>query len=138
LKRWNSTPDAKWQLDKVKQARRSLDKVRLKLLSPTIQAMDSSTSDPGVAVECLKTLEARLASGQPLTPQVRRLLEFEMGRLRQELREVSALLDGVGKFYQGWARLVAAGTDDAPAHYSVQGMPIPPPPLRSSKVVAIG
>jgi hypothetical protein len=138
LKRWNNTPDAKWQLDKVKQARRSLDKVRMKLLSPTIQAMDSSTSDLGVAVECLKTLEVGFASGQPVALEWRRLLEQEMGGLRRELREVNALLEGAGKFYQGWARLVATGVDDEPAHYSVQGVPIPPAPFRSGKVVAIG
>jgi hypothetical protein len=89
-------------------------------------------------VDCLKTLEAGFASGRRLAPQRRRLLEFEMGGLRSELREVNALLEGVGKFYRGWARLVCTGIDDAPANYSVQGMPIPPPPLRSSKVVAIG
>lgn len=138
MKRWNSTPDAKWQLDKVRQARRSLDKVRLKLLSPSIQAMDSSTFDLGVAVECLKTLEAGFASGQLIAPQWRGLLEQEMGGLRRELREVNALLEGAGQFYQGWARLVATGVDDAPAHYSVQGMLIPPALLGSGKVVAIG
>jgi hypothetical protein len=104
--------------------------------------MDSSSSELGVAVECLGKLEAGLRSGRRLTPEGRRLLELEMGKLRHELREVSALLQGVGKFYEGWARLVAAddatGVDDAPGHYSVQGVRIPAVPLRSSKVVAIG
>lgn len=137
MKRWSSIPDTKWELDKAKQARRSLEKVRLKLLSPTIQAMDSSTSDLGVAVECLKTLEVGFASGRRLTPEWRRLLEQEMMGLRRELIEVNALLQGAGKFYQGWARLVATG-DDAPANYGTAGQPIPPMPDRSSKVVAIG
>jgi hypothetical protein len=138
VKRWGSAPDSKWELDKARQARRSLEKVRLKLLSPTIQAMDSGTKDLGVAVDCLRTLEAAFTSGQRLTPEWRRLLEVEMRGLRLELREVNALLEGAVKFYEGWARLVATGVDDAPAHYSVQGMPIPPAPLRSGKVVAIG
>lgn len=138
MKRWSSTPDTKWELDKAKQARRSLEKVRLKLLSPTIQAMDSSASDLGMAVDCLKTLEVGFASGQRLAPEWRRLLELEMTGLRRELREVNALLEGAGKFYQGWARLVATGVDDAPAHYGVAGRPIPTAPPRSSKVVAIG
>jgi hypothetical protein len=139
LKPWDNTADAKWELDKAGQARRSLAKVRVKLLSPTIQTMDWSASELGVAVECLGKVEARFRSGRRLTPEGRRLLEVEMGNLRRELREVSALLQGVGKFYEGWARLVATNaTDDAPAHYSMQGVPIPPVSLRSSKVVAIG
>jgi hypothetical protein len=137
LKRWSSIPDTKWELDKAKQARRSLEKVRLKLLSPTIQAMDSSTSDLGVAVECLKTLEVGFTAGRRLTPEWRRLLEQEMTGLRRELIEVNALLQGAGKFYQGWARLVATA-DDASANYGMAGQPILPIPDRSSKVVAIG
>lgn len=125
-------------MDKVRQARRSLDKVRLKLVAPTIQAMDSSTSDLGVAVECLKTLEVGFASGQLVATQWRRILEQEMGGLRRELGEVNTLLEGAGKFYRGWARLVTTGIEDAPAHYSVQGIPIPAAPLHSGKVVAIG
>jgi len=137
LKRWSSLPDTKWELDKARQARRSLEKVRLKLLSPTIQAMDSSSTELGVAVDCLKTLEVGFTSGRRLTPEWRRLLELEMMGLRRELIEVNALLQGAGKFYQGWARLVATG-DDAPANYGVAGKPIPVAPLQSSKVVAIG
>jgi hypothetical protein len=144
LKRWGRKPDAEWGLDvewgldKVKQARRSVKKVRLKLLSPTVQAMDSSAEDLGAAVESLKTLEAAFTSGRRLTTEWRRLLELEMGGLRRELREISALLEGAGKFYEGWARLASNDIDDAPAHYSGQGMPLPPVPLRSGKVVAIG
>lgn len=138
MKSWDSTSDSKW-VDKAKQARRSLEKVRLKLLSPSVQAMDGSASELGVAVECLQKLEANFCAGQRLAPPGRRLLEFEMAGLRRELREVSTLLESAGKFYEGWARLVSTGIDDAPEHYTVQGMPIPPPPLHySGKVVAIG
>lgn len=138
MKRWGSIADTKWELDKARQARRSLEKVRVKLLSPTIQAMDSSASDLGVAVACLKTLEVSFTSGQRLTPEWRRLLELEMAGLRRELQAVNVLLENAGKFYQGWARLISSGVDDAPANYSVQGLPIPPAPVCSSKVVAIG
>lgn len=99
--------------------------------------MDSSASELGVAVDCLRTLEVGFTSGRRLTPEWRRLLELEMTGLRQELREVNALLQGAGKFYQGWARLVSTG-DDAPANYGVEGKPIPTAPQHSSKVVAIG
>ena len=138
MKRSDSKPDSKW-VDKAKQARRSLEKVRLQLLSPTRQAMDGSASELGVAVDCLQKLEANFCSGQRLAPPGRRLLEFEMAGLRRELREVSTLLESAGKFYEGWARLVSTGIDDAPAHYTAQGMAIPPPaPHRSGKLVAIG
>ncbi len=137
MKRWNSTPDTKWELDKVKQARRILDKVRLKLMCPSIQAMDSSTAELAVAVDCLRTLEVGFAAGRRLTPEWLRLLEHEMMGLRRELADVNVLLQNAGKFYQGWARLIATA-DDAPANYSVAGKPIPPPTDPSSKVVAIG
>ena len=137
MKRWSILPDTKWELDKAKQARRSLEKVRLKLLTPSIQALDGSTSELGLAVECLKTLEVGFAAGRRLTPEWRRLLEVEMMGLRRELTEVNALLQGAGKFFQGWARLVATA-DDAPANYGIAGKPVPPLPDRSAKVVAIG
>lgn len=138
MKRWSNTQhDTKWELDKVKQARRSLDKVRLKLLSPSIQAMDGSTAELSIAVESLRTLEVSFAAGRRLTPEWRRLLEQEMVGLRRELAEANALLQNAGKFYRGWARLIAT-VDDAPANYGMAGKPIPPPADPSSKVVAIG
>jgi hypothetical protein len=128
----------KAELDKARQARRSLEKVRLKLLSPTIRALDSSASDLGVAIDCLEHLETDIASGQRRAPGWRRGLELEIGGLRRELREVNALMAGAGKFYEGWARLVSSGADDGPANYTARGEPSSPIPIQSGKVVAIG
>jgi hypothetical protein len=138
LKPWENTSNAKAELDRARQARRSLQKVRLKLLSPTIRALDSSASDLGVAVECLQKLESGLATGQRRAPEWRRSLELEMGGLRRELREVNQLLAGAGKFYEGWARLVSTAADEAPANYTARGTPSSAAPIRSGKVVAIG
>lgn len=122
----------------MKRARRSLDKVRLKLLAPTTRALDSSASDIEVAVDSLKKLEAALASGQRRTPEWRRSLELELRSLSQDLRDVNALLAAAGQFYAGWACLVSTAVDDAPANYTAQGTPHPPLQIRSSKVVQIG
>lgn len=131
------TPNAKSELDQARQARRSLEKVRLKLLSPTIRALDGSASDLAVAVECMQMLESNVASCQRRAPDWRRSLELEIGGLRRELKEVNALLTGAGKFYQGWGRLLSTG-DDAPANYTARGTPAALIPIRSGKVVAIG
>ncbi len=128
----------KTELDKARQARRSLGKVRLKLLTPTVRAMDSSTSDLAVAIDCLTELQRDFASGQRRPVGWRRAIESEIGDLRRELSEVNALMAGAAKFYEGWARLVSSGADDGPANYTVRGTPSSPIPVRSSKVVAIG
>jgi hypothetical protein len=128
----------KTELDKARQARKSLGKVRLKLLSPSIRAMDSSTSDLAVAIDCLSELQTDFVSGQRRPPGWRRAMETEIGDLRRELGEVNALMAGAAKFYEGWARLVSSGADDGPANYTVRGTPSSPIPIGSGKVVAIG
>jgi hypothetical protein len=138
LKPWPTISHPKTELDRVRQARRSLEKARLKLLSPSIRSMDNTASDLAMAVECLRKLESALASGPPWAPEWRRSLAAEMGNLRRDLKEVYNLLANVGKFYQGWARLVSAGADDAPANYNARGTQSPASAHQSSKVVAIG
>lgn len=127
----------KSELAKLQQARQSVERVRLKLLSPSMQALDSSACDIAEAVESLKKLESELTSGRRRTPEWRRALEFEVRSLQQDLREVNALLAAAGQFYLGWARLVSTGTDDAPANYTPRGT-THPDPCDSPKVVQIG
>ena len=133
-----SLESAGWELDKTRQARRNLEKVRLKLISPSLRAFSGTASELGLAVECLRKLEFGLHSGPQLPVARRRLLSLEMASLRRELREVATLLAAVGKFYQGWARLVSPPVDDAPANYTVRGTQGAPGSALSGKVVAIG
>lgn len=139
MKPWDNIPDkATWELDQARQARRSLEKVRLRLISPSIRVLSTSASDLALAVECLQKLERNLTLGPGLPAQRRRSLELEMGALRRDLQEITALLAGLGKFYQGWARLISASADDAPSNYTSRGTPSSTAAERSGKVVAIG
>jgi hypothetical protein len=111
------------ELGKAKQARRSLEKVRQNLLTPTIKTLNSSTIDLAEAIDCMKQLEKECLSNQGRPPGLRRALEHEMIVLRQELQAVKALAAGAGKFIEGWARLIRPPVDDAPANYTNRGTP---------------
>ena len=138
MKRWEIISKPKSELDQARQSRRSLERVRSRLLSPSVDALENCVSDLQIAVANLQMLESQVTSSQPRAPDWRRPLEFEMAGLRRELREVNELLAGAARFYQGWARLLSTASDQAPANYTAQGMAGSPIPIRSSKVVAIG
>jgi hypothetical protein len=121
-----------------RQARRSLDKVRRRLLAPSISLLDHSTADLVIAVDCLKRVESGLGSGQRRAPGWRNELAVEMARLRRDLKDVNELLVGAGKFYTGWARFASSHPDDAPANYTVRGAPGAVIPIRSGGTVVHG
>jgi hypothetical protein len=110
------------ELQKIKTARGSLQEFRLKLLTPSVGGLESGSADLMVAVECLTQLEPVLAS-RPRSASVDRALRTEVAGLRRELEQVNALMDGAGKFYEGWARLLSSASDDATANYTANGKP---------------
>ncbi len=81
------------EVERIRQARCILERIRGRLLQPTFQALDSSAAD-------LK-------------------LEREVVALRQAVRSVEGLLKNAGKFYAGLARLMAP--DEAPTNYTATG-----------------
>jgi hypothetical protein len=111
------------ELEKIKTARGSLQKFRSKLLRPSVAALDSGSSDLMVAVECLTQLEPLLASRGRHSASLEQSLGLEVAGLRRELQQVNALMDGAGKFYEGWARLLSSASDDATANYTANGKP---------------
>ncbi|HTR36366.1 MAG TPA: hypothetical protein VMH80_10715 [Bryobacteraceae bacterium] len=104
-------------MNQVKAARRIVEKVRGRLMHPTIDAMDRGAAELSAAVQCLALLEAVLQSEVPESRWPG--LGGELARLRLEVRNVQDLLEGAGKFYAGWARLIAP--DRAPANYTPEG-----------------
>jgi hypothetical protein len=108
------------ELEKIRQARGSLEKVRQKLLQPTVPSMESGAADVARAVECLQRVEACLKLGGPQRGSAGRAIRTEIEGLRSDLRLVNALLEGAGKFYQGWARLMSSGAEDT-ANYTAEG-----------------
>lgn len=122
----------------MKQARRSLEKVRQRLNNPTIKALDSSAVDLAQAIACMKELEKACTSPRGWPAGWRRALELEMTGLRQELKTVNALAASAGKFIEGWARLITPGVDDAPANYTNRGTPGVVVPINSKRLVVHG
>jgi hypothetical protein len=111
------------ELQKIKTARCSLQKFRSKLVRPSVGALESGSADLMVAVECLSQLEPILASRGRRSASLQQSLGLEVASLRRELQQVNALMDGAGKFYEGWARLLSSASDDATANYTANGKP---------------
>jgi hypothetical protein len=106
------------EVERVRQARCILERMRGRLLQPTFQALDSSAADLNLAVECLRQLDVSLKS--PIWQGLaRRKLEREVVALRQAVRSVEVLLKNAAKFYAGLARLLTP--DEAPANYTSAG-----------------
>ena len=111
------------ELQKIKTARGSLQKFRSKLLRPSVGALESGSADLMVAVECLSQLEPILASRGRRSASFQQSFGLEVANLRRELQQVNALMEGAGKFYEGWARLLSSAPDDATANYTANGKP---------------
>jgi len=130
------------ELGKAKQARRSLQKVRQKLLTPNTKALASGAVELAEAIDCMKQLEKEFLANRGRPPGYRRALEQEMIGLRQELKAVNTLAAGAGKFLEGWARLMAPAVDDAPANYTnrgTRGVVVPiSSPISSKRLVVHG
>ena len=124
------------ELEQIRTARDSLQKLRSKLLRPSVTALESGSADLVTALECIKRVELLPASPLRRSAIVEQALRLELSSLRHELQQVNALMDSVGKFYEGWSRLVSCATDDADANYTCGGKS-GLPPLHESKNVVI-
>lgn len=110
------------ELGQIKAARASLQKFRLKLLRPSTTALESGSADLLFAVEALERLEPVLSRG-PRPVALEQALRLELAGLRRELQQVNALLQGAGRFYEGWSRLLGCAADDGAANYTANGQP---------------
>ena len=126
----------KAELEQARQARRILEKVRTRLLRPTVEALDCGAVDLSVAAQCLQRLETSLAQGER-RDAVRQALESEMAHVRRELRCVQELVAGAGKFHAAWGRLMAAA-DEGASNYTAAGDAATPTPVESGRVVMHG
>jgi hypothetical protein len=120
------------------QARRSLGKVRTKLLRPTVETLDSSAWDLMAAVDSLRRLELNLASRGWRGTGSERPLELELSAMRRDLQGVTELLESAGKFHEGWARLASTAMEDTAADYTAGGKSRPPIPINSTRLVVHG
>lgn len=126
----------KAELEQARQARRILEKVRTRLLRPTVEALDCGAVDLSVAAQCLQRLEASLAQGERRTA-ARQALESEIANVRRELRCVQALVAGAGKFHAGWGRLMASA-EEGTGNYTAAGETAATASVESGRVVLHG
>jgi hypothetical protein len=109
------------ELQQIRTARASLEKFRLKLLCPSISALEGGAADLGVAVKCLQRIEPALASPNRRSPNLERILRIEVAGLRRDLQLVTALFKAAGSFYQGWSRLMGSASDEGNTTYMANG-----------------
>jgi hypothetical protein len=110
--------DGNQELERVRQARCILERMRGRLMRPTFDSLEASAKDLNLAVECLRQLD--VSSKSPIWHGLtRRKIEAEVVALRRALRGVEELLKNAGRFYAGLARLLAP--DEAPANYTQAG-----------------
>jgi hypothetical protein len=109
------------ELERARQARRSIERVCERLTAGSVQRLDSSAADVETAIRCLKHLEDRLlaADRPPGWPQ----LVAEVRSIEREVVRAQQLLDAAGQFYAGWAKLAAAAGDNGPGNYTASGKP---------------
>ena len=126
----------KAELEQARQARRILEKVRTRLLRPTVEALDRGAADLSAAARCLQRLETCLTHGgrRVAAPQA---LELEMANLRRELRCVQELVAGAGKFHAAWRRLMTAA-DEGTGNYTAAGDSAALKQVESGRVVLHG
>jgi hypothetical protein len=111
------------ELGQLRAARASAQKFRAKLLRPSVAVLESGFADLTFAVGCLERLEPLLRSRGAISLAVEHALRLEVIGLRSDLQQVHALLEGAGKFYQGWSRLLGCAAEEEAANYTAHGRP---------------
>lgn len=127
----------KQELEAIRKARGILGKLQGKLLNPSIEAFDSGASELMTAIASLQSLESGLAAGNERRSNLQSALAPELHALRLDLQHARALVEGAGKFYQGWARLVLSQAEEESAVYNASGKP-GARPVSAGKVVLHG
>jgi len=105
------------QLEGIRQARQSVERVREKLLNPSAEALEYGEAEAARAVEFLQGMEQSAREEGKLG--VRQSIRAELAGLRRELAAVNELLRAAGRFYQGWAQLIS-GVDSG-SNYAQDG-----------------
>jgi hypothetical protein len=129
------TSNGSQEIERVRQARRALERMRSRLLRPTFDSLEASAADLNLAVECLRQLDTSFQSPIWHGP-TRRKIEMEVVALRHVFRSVEELLKNAGRFYAGLACLLAP--DDAPANYTAAGAHGSPPYIVEGSVALHG
>lgn len=106
------------QLERIRQARQSLERVREKLLNPSAEALEAGAAEVALAVSLLQAMDPAASEMNQLG--VKQAIRSELAGLRKGLRAVNELLQAAGRFYAGWAQLIS-GIDAGASNYASDG-----------------
>jgi hypothetical protein len=118
-------PQSNQEVERVRQARITMERIRGRMLHPDFEAIESSARDLAAASECLRRIDTGFGSPIWHGP-VRQRMETEVIALRAAIRSVEELLKNAGKFYAGLARLLSP--DKGPLNYTAAGRSEAPRP----------
>ena len=112
-------------LECARQARRSVQLVRLRLLYPTPKILESCAPHLRTAIDSLERLQQHLATPESSSLRETKAVRVEMSELRRELAQVNALMQQASAFHAALSNLLAP--DDQPVNYVAGGfVPVQP------------
>jgi hypothetical protein len=127
-------PNSNPEVERVRQARIAMERIRARLLKPDFQAIESCARDLASASESLRRIDTGFRS--PVWQgAVRQRMETEVTALRAVIRSVEELLKNAGRFYAGLARLMSP--DNAPGNYTAAGTNEAPPLETNEKTLVL-
>ena len=115
------------RVEQIRRARQHVEKICGLLERPEDGALERCETDLTKLIGCLEQLES--ARGGVPNPNTAEGWAFaaEVLKLRRGVSKAQVLLDAAGRFYAGWARLVALRTEeDPPGGYSSSGAEVVP------------
>lgn len=124
-----SGPNVDSHLLAAKQARRGVELVRKRLLSPTPGTIEQCAAPLSDAIECMEQIQVHLRNVPPGSGASVQLLRGEIRSLRGDLTTVTALLQSAAAFYEGYGRLLGTASDES-VDYGCIGRTPPPEPAR--------
>ena len=119
------------EIETARQARRSIDVIRQKLMKPTPEVLEACTPHLRIAIASLERLQRSVPNLAPHS-ESRGQLKQEITAIRLELAEVNALMRNVAAFYAGLASLLAPLPDEITGY-----APGGPVPIRAAPTVQV-
>jgi hypothetical protein len=120
----------KAQIQAAKRARKGIEGIRRKLLSPSPEAVNACAGPLMEAIGCLEIMQTELGFSPTRYGGVAGDFGQEIVRLQRELSQAKALLQSAAEFNEGQSRLLGSH-QSAETGYSRIGAALPKPEGRS-------
>jgi hypothetical protein len=114
-------------MQQIAQAQRRIAKICRRLERPEPESLDRCGPDLEKLIGDLRQLESERGRFAGSDPAEDRAFAGEVRKLRQEVSKAMVLVEAAGKFYAGWAGLVALRTEeDQAGGYTSSGANVTP------------